>query len=86
MARPAGWPRVAHDGGHEAVPRAGNCLPAAANACQRDARPSREEAILMPETKAQRSEAARKGAATRKAHELERKQEHATSSVSGRSR
>ncbi len=29
----------------------------------------------MPETKAQRSEAARKGAATRKAHELERKRE-----------
>jgi hypothetical protein len=29
----------------------------------------------MPETKAQRSEAARKGAATRKEHELERKQE-----------
>jgi len=29
----------------------------------------------MPETKAQRSEAARKGAATRKAHALEREQE-----------
>ena len=29
----------------------------------------------MPETKAQRSEAARKGAATRKAHELEREEE-----------
>ena len=29
----------------------------------------------MPETKAQRSEAARKGAATRKAHELQREQE-----------
>ena len=29
----------------------------------------------MPETKAQRSEAARRGAATRKAHELQRKQE-----------
>jgi hypothetical protein len=29
----------------------------------------------MPETKAQRSEAARKGAATRKEHELEREQE-----------
>lgn len=29
----------------------------------------------MPETKAQRSAAARKGAATRKAHELQRKQE-----------
>jgi hypothetical protein len=34
-----------------------------------------EEAILMPETKTQRSAAARKGAATRKAHELEREQE-----------
>jgi hypothetical protein len=33
------------------------------------------EVVLMPETKAQRSEAARRGAATRKAHELQRKQE-----------
>ncbi len=40
----------------------------------------------MPETKAQRSEAARKGAATRKAHELERKQEEHDSSASSRSR
>ena len=38
--------------------------------------PSREEAFLMPETKAQRSEAARKGAATRKARERQRNKEH----------
>jgi hypothetical protein len=35
----------------------------------------------MPETKAQRSEAARKGAATRKAHELERNQHEQLSEV-----
>jgi hypothetical protein len=37
--------------------------------------PRGREAILTPETKAHRSETARKGAATRKAHELQRKQE-----------
>jgi hypothetical protein len=75
MAEPAGWPRVADDDGHELSGEPGPCPPAVANACQRDACPSSEEAVLMPETKTQRSAAARKGAATRKAHELQRKQE-----------
>ena len=42
---------------------------------------SKEEAILMPETKTQRSEAARKGAATHKAQEHERKRQEQVSEV-----
>lgn len=61
--------------GHEAVPRSRETGAVCLERCQRHARPSREEAIVMPETKAQRSEAARRGAATRKAHELQNTQE-----------
>src|SRR5664279_2944210 len=75
MARPVGLPRVSQDGGREAGPasREPGRL-ASVNACQWDARPSKE-AIPMPETKAQRSEAARKGAAAHKARELEEEHE-----------